>query len=165
MALLDAARAGALPPWRKSPPRDLEAAQAKAVAWFDEAHATSPNPAALIDPSPGLALVAVNGAFEQAASLSRDRIVGRPLFDLFPDNPNDPSADGVHNLYASLRMVADTGRAHQMALQRYDTQDASGVWNARYWRPVNTPLNDDDGALILLLHVVEEATGAEARTD
>jgi hypothetical protein len=44
-----------------------------------------------------------------------------------------------------------------MGLQRYDTQDAKGVWTPRYWRPVNAPLHDDQGRLILLLHRVEEA--------
>src|SRR2546428_7515922 len=33
------------------------------------------------------------------------RSLGRGIFDVFPDNPDDPAADGVRNLRASLERV------------------------------------------------------------
>lgn len=47
-----------------------------------------------------------------------------------------------------------------MALQRYDVEDSSrpGVWQKRYWSPVNAPVLAADGTLALLLHRVEEVT-------
>jgi hypothetical protein len=51
-----------------------------------------------------------------------------------------------------------------MALQRYDTHDEIRGWTARYWRPVNTPLYDDAGHLIFLLHVVEEVAAGVQTT-
>ena len=34
-----------------------------------------------------------------------EEIIGKNLFEVFPDNPDDPEADGVSNLRASLNFV------------------------------------------------------------
>jgi PAS domain-containing protein len=162
LARFDAATSGARAPWEQIPAAELEAARREIVAWFRNAYAGAPVLAALIDPDAGLTMVEVNRTYEISSGRTREEIVGKSLFALFPDNPNDPRADGVRNLFASLRTVAETGRSHEMGLQRYDTQDAAGAWAARYWRPVNTPLHDDKGRLVLLLHVVEEAAAPQA---
>lgn len=77
---------------------------------------------------------------------------------MFPDNPDQPDADGVANLYASLRAAADTGRPHEMPTQRYDVRDQHGVFVERHWRPVNSPVHDEHGAQIILLHQVHDVT-------
>jgi hypothetical protein len=102
--------------------------------------------------------VEVNRAFEAAAGVTREAAAGQPIFGLFPDNPDDPNADGVSQLYASLRKVAETGLPHAMAVQRYDVRDGGGDYVERHWRPVNSPLHDEAGRLIFLLHIVEEVT-------
>jgi PAS domain-containing protein len=158
LALLDSFQQGVRKPWESIPTDELQAARAQKIAWFKDAYADAPVLAALIDPEPGLTMVEVNRTYEASSGLTRDQVAGQPLFAIFPDNPNDPDADGVKNLYASLRAVAETGRTQSMNLQRYDTHDDNDVWTARYWRPVNSPLHDDQGRLVFLLHVVEEAT-------
>ncbi|WP_030587770.1 PP2C family protein-serine/threonine phosphatase [Streptomyces anulatus] len=101
-----------------------------------------------------------NEAFLSMSGRTREQVVGRYLFDVFPDNPNDPGATGMRNLYASLRRVAATGERDTMALQRYDVEypDRPGVWDERYWSPVNVPVLGMDGTVVLLLHRVEEVT-------
>ncbi|MFI8457033.1 PP2C family protein-serine/threonine phosphatase [Kitasatospora sp. NPDC085464] len=101
-----------------------------------------------------------NAAYLALSGHTREQLVGRYLFDVFPDNPNDPGATGVRNLHASLRRVAATGERDTMAMQRYDVEDAErpGVWQERYWSPVNTPVLAPDGTVALLLHRVEEVT-------
>ena len=162
LALLEASVSGVRPVWQKIPPAQLECARTEAIAWFQAHHGASPLLAALIDPAPGLAMVEVNNTYLRATGMTREDIVGRPLFELFPDNPEDPQADGVKNLYASLRSVAQTGQPHAMSLQRYDTHDAAGVWTPRYWRPANSARFDAEGRVVLLLHVVEEVTAEGA---
>lgn len=63
-------------------------------------------------------------------------------------------------LYASLRTAAQTRRPHEMTIQRYDIRDEEGRFIERYWRPVNTPVIDDDGKVVALLHHVEDVTQA-----
>ena len=55
--------------------------------------------------TPDLKIVAVSEAYLRATMTTRDDIVGRGLFDVFPDNPHDPAATGVSNLNASLQRV------------------------------------------------------------
>src|SRR5262249_26190957 len=70
-------------------------------------------------------------------------IVGLNLFDVFPDNPNDPSAEGSVKLKQSLGSVLRNRRADAMALQRYDVRDRVGgtdAWIEKYWLPENEPV-------------------------
>ncbi|ADI08609.1 magnesium or manganese-dependent protein phosphatase [Streptomyces bingchenggensis BCW-1] len=69
---------------------------------------------------PDLVIVAVNQAYLNATRTRREDLLGRHVFDAFPDNPADPNATGTRNLGASLRRVLATGERDSMALQKYD---------------------------------------------
>lgn len=108
--------------------------------------------------SPDFVIVEVNRAYLTATRTDRG-IVGRPVFDVFPDNPGDPTADGVANLRRSLETVVASGRTDTMALQRYDIPtDQEGVFAERYWSPVNAPVLDDEGRVTHVVHRVEDVT-------
>ncbi|MFD8305882.1 PP2C family protein-serine/threonine phosphatase [Streptomyces sp. NPDC059690] len=110
--------------------------------------------------TPDLVYADANEEFLRVSGRRRDQVVGRYLFDVFPDNPNDGAASGMRNLAASLQRVLDTGERDAMALQRYDVEDPErqGEWQERYWSPVNAPVLDQDGKVVLLVHRVEEVT-------
>ncbi|MFE3854096.1 PP2C family protein-serine/threonine phosphatase [Streptomyces griseorubiginosus] len=110
--------------------------------------------------TPELVFADVNEEFLRGAGRRREDVVGRYLFDVFPDNPNDPAATGMRNLAASLRRVLDTGERDAMALQRYDVENPErpGEWQVRYWSPVNAPVLGPDGKVVLVVHRVEEVT-------
>ncbi|MFI6444457.1 PP2C family protein-serine/threonine phosphatase [Kitasatospora sp. NPDC050543] len=110
--------------------------------------------------TPDLVYADANEEFLRQSGRTRDQVVGRYLFDVFPDNPNDPSASGMRNLAASLRRVLTTGERDAMALQRYDVQSPENPdeWEERYWSPVNAPVHGPDGDVVLLVHRVEEVT-------
>ena len=118
--------------------------------------------------SPDLVIVAMNEARLGATMSSREQLVGRPLFEMFPDNPDDPSADGVANLRASLERVIALKRPDVMAIQRYDIprpQAQGGGFEVRYWRPVNLPVLAPDGSLAYIIHYVEDATSLTELTE
>ncbi|MGW1990407.1 PP2C family protein-serine/threonine phosphatase [Embleya sp. NPDC001921] len=110
--------------------------------------------------TPALVYVEANPAYLRLAGRRREEIIGRYIFDAFPDNPHDRSATGTRNLAASLRRVAATGQRDAMAPQRYDTQPPGepGVWNERYWSILNVPVLDPVGRVRWVLHRVEEVT-------
>ncbi|WOX20602.1 PP2C family protein-serine/threonine phosphatase [Streptomyces solicathayae] len=110
--------------------------------------------------TPDLIYVDANEDFMRMSGRTREQLVGRYLFDVFPDNPGDPAASGVRNLAASLRRVVETGERDAMALQRYDVESVErpGEWAERYWSPVNAPVLGPDGRVVLLVHRVEEVT-------
>ena len=110
--------------------------------------------------TPDLVYADANEDFLRMSGRRREELIGRYLFEVFPDNPNDPAATGARNLEASLRRVLDTGERDTMALQRYDVQslERPGEWDERYWSPINAPILDADGRVALLVHRVEEVT-------
>ncbi|MFE0459184.1 PP2C family protein-serine/threonine phosphatase [Kitasatospora sp. NPDC058965] len=119
---------------------------------------TLPGMVALLTPE--LVYADVNEAFVRGSGRTREQLLGRYVFDVFPDNPNDPDATGAGNLRASLERVLATGERDTMALQRYDVESTErpGEWEERYWSPVNVPVLGADGRVALIVHRVEEIT-------
>lgn len=163
LALLDSMEAGVVRPADRTQAVDDDGVRARLIAWFRGQYATSSKLAALIDPAPGLVFVEANAAYSLSTGLGHDEIVGRSLFARFPQNPDDPTADGLHSFFMSLRKVAATGQPDTMPLLRYDIQHPDGGFRERYWRPTTSPLTDEAGALVFLLQEVEEVTDAVLR--
>jgi len=124
---------------------------------------------ALFESAPGLYLaldpdfniVAVSDTYLAATMTRRHDIIGRNIFDVFPDNPDDPAATGVGNLRASLQRVRRFGRSDTMAVQKYDIRrpaDQGGGFEVRFWSPVNLPVFDERSQLRYILHRVEDVT-------
>ena len=124
---------------------------------------------ALFESAPGLYLVlttdfeivAVSDAYLRATMTQRNEILGRGIFEVFPDNPEDPNATGVRNLRASLERVLLAGRADAMAVQKYDIrrpESEGGGFEERYWSPVNSPVITAKGELVYIIHRVEDVT-------
>ncbi|MGW2516407.1 PP2C family protein-serine/threonine phosphatase [Streptomyces sp. NPDC001617] len=110
--------------------------------------------------TPELIYADVNEDFLRGAGRKREQLIGRYIFDVFPENPGSPTARGVRNVGDSMRRVLETGERDTMALQRYDVEypDRPGQWEERYWSPVNAPVLGPDGEVVLVVHRVEEVT-------
>jgi len=119
---------------------------------FDEA------PAPFLLLTPDLVIVHANRARLEATSTTLEDTVGRKLFDVFPMNPDDPAADGLRNLGASLGRVVASGRPETMAIQKYDIPMPDGTYEERYWSPRNVPIRDDDGEVVFVLHRSDDIT-------
>ncbi|UXY18369.1 SpoIIE family protein phosphatase [Streptomyces cynarae] len=107
-----------------------------------------------------LVILEVNQAYLDATRRTREDLIGRHVFDAFPDNPNDPGADGVRNLNASLHRVLISRQPDTMALQKYDIpiMGRPGVFEERWWSPINTPILRSDGSVGSIIHRVEDVT-------
>ncbi|MFC4493038.1 PP2C family protein-serine/threonine phosphatase [Streptomyces ovatisporus] len=121
--------------------------------------AATPSPYLVLHPD--LVIADVNQAYLRATGRAREDLIGRYLFDAFPANPGDPESHGVENLNASLRRVLELRRPDTMALQKYDIPVAGrpGVFEERWWSPVNTPVPAEDGSVAWIIHRVEDMTG------
>jgi PAS domain S-box-containing protein len=118
-------------------------------------------PALYLVLTPALVITAVSDAYLRATMTTRERIVGRHLFDVFPDNPDDPTATGVSNLTASLDRVLRNRCADAMGIQKYDIrrpESEGGAYEERYWSPVNSPVLGADGNVAYIIHRVEDVT-------
>ena len=115
----------------------------------------------LLPDDPTYTIIGVSNAYAEATLTKREEILGRGLFEVFPDNPDDPEATGVANLHASLRQVLTTAAAHAMAVQKYDIPrpaELGGGFEERYWSPINSPVLNDAGSVHSIIHRVEDVT-------
>ncbi len=111
--------------------------------------------------TPGLKIVAVSEAYLRATMTKREGILGRGIFDVFPDNPDDPAATGVSNLRASLNRVLENRVADAMPVQKYDIrrpEAEGGGFEERFWSPVNSPVFGENGEVADIIHRVEDVT-------
>lgn len=103
-------------------------------------------------------ILALNDSYERATMKKREEMIGRNLFEVFPDNPDDKSADGVSNLSKSLHSVLKDKKTHTMAVQRYDVQRPDGTFEVRYWSPINIPIFNSKNEIDYIVHRVEDVT-------
>jgi hypothetical protein len=108
--------------------------------------------------TPALTIAAASDAYLRATMTRRDSIVGKGIFEVFPDNPDDPIAEGTRNLRASLERVRHHLVADAMPVQKYDIRRPDGGFEARYWSPLNAPVVGPSGALAYIVHRVEDVT-------
>jgi signal transduction histidine kinase/DNA-binding response OmpR family regulator len=131
--------------------------------------ATPPDFQTLFQSTPGLylvlapdfSIVAVTDAYLHATMTKREDILGRGIFDVFPDNPNDPAATGVRNLRTSLQRVLQNKTSDAMAVQKYDIrkpESEGGAFEERYWSPVNSPVLGPNREVLYIIHRVEDVT-------
>jgi signal transduction histidine kinase len=113
----------------------------------------------LLPDPPKYTIVAVSDAYAHSTLNVRENMLNRGLFEVFPDNPDDPQASGVTNLSASLQQVVTSKRPHKMAVQKYDIPSSNGHgFEERYWSPLNTPVIDGQGEIRYIIHNVEDIT-------
>jgi PAS domain S-box-containing protein len=111
---------------------------------------------------PESTIVAVSDAYLNATMTKREDILGRDLFDVFPSNPDDPHASGTRNLRASLNRVLANRVPDTLSTQRYDIRrplEDGGGYEERYWTSLNSPVLDEQGEVIQIIHRVEDVTG------
>jgi light-regulated signal transduction histidine kinase (bacteriophytochrome) len=111
--------------------------------------------------TPDLTIVAVSDAYLCATMTKREEILGRGIFEVFPDNPDDPMATGASNLRASLERVLNNRVADVMAVQKYDIRRPDpdgGGFEERYWSPVNSPVFGANQDVAYIIHRVEDVT-------
>ncbi|WP_194712905.1 sensor histidine kinase [Noviherbaspirillum soli] len=109
--------------------------------------------------SADLTIVAANHAYLHRSQVVIDDIVGKNLFEAFQEHAHGPNAITLANLRASLNRVVQGRAPDTMAVQKYDLPGVEpGLFEERYWSPVNTPVFDEQGDLTHIIHRVEDVT-------
>jgi signal transduction histidine kinase len=109
--------------------------------------------------TPDLTIVAASEAYLRATRSERLAIVGRRLFDVFPDQPDDPAAPSVANLRASLDRVRENLVPDTMATYAVPRPESEGGGlEQRHWRPTNSPVLGAAGQLVYIIHRLEDVT-------
>ena len=116
--------------------------------------AALPSPHTILDKD--FNYVAVNAAYESAVMRAASDMLGRNIFDLFPNE-----GEGGRRLRASLRRVIETGKPDTLAFIPYDIarpEALGGGFEQRYWTAVHTPLTDENGDLTYIVQNTVDVT-------
>ncbi len=119
----------------------------------------TPTPFLLLAPDPTrFTIIDVNDAYLAATMTTREQLVERPLFEVFPDNPADASSTQVTTLRASLERALSSKRTHALSRFKFEIARPDGSFEERWWNPVNTALTNDQGKVVALLHHATDVT-------
>jgi PAS domain S-box-containing protein len=94
---------------------------------------------------PRYTIVAVSDAFARATLTKREEIIGRGLFEVFPD-------DRAGHLVASLGRVLSKRGADAMEPELEDGREK------RWWSPKNSPVFGPGGDIAYIIHSIEDVT-------
>ncbi|WCT13418.1 ATP-binding protein [Mucilaginibacter jinjuensis] len=107
-----------------------------------------------------LFILTASELYLEATETTRETIVGRHIFDAFPDNPNIADIEGVNNVNFSLQEVLRTKKIHQLPVIRYDVPDQNrpGAFIEKYWHASHTPVLNEDGEIEFIIQLANNVT-------
>lgn len=111
--------------------------------------------------NPDLVIIAASDGFLRATMTRRDEIIGRPLMEVFPDNPDDPLVHGARILQESMDRVRATRMTDCIPALQFDIRRPISVgdgFEERYWHITNIPVLDEKGEIIYILNHPEDVT-------
>lgn len=135
----------------------LRASTALAERSFQQVFEATPGKFLVIRPG-SYTIVAASDAYIQSTMTRRENLLGRHLFTIFPDDPNDSSASGEKALAASFRRVEELKASDVMGIQRYPILGPDGRFHERYWSVINSPVTTDEKELAYIIHRIEDVT-------
>jgi len=116
----------------------------------------APNPYVVMDLN--LVIFGANAAYLKVVGRDRAEIIGQPLFEAFPSDPDSAAGRLLRN---SLAKVIATQRADHIALIPYDTSRPGEPAAMRYWSATHTPIFDEAGAMKFVLQHTTDVTELE----
>jgi PAS domain S-box-containing protein len=111
--------------------------------------------------NPELKVIAVTDEYLRATFARREDLMGRYLFDIFPDNPEDGGSHSSKDVKGSLEKVFATGQPDELPLIKYDVRqpkESGGGFTEKHWRLVTFPGFDAGRKVTHVIHRVEDVT-------
>jgi PAS domain S-box-containing protein len=111
--------------------------------------------------APDLTIIGASGAYLRSVQRTEEDIVGRYVFEAFPENPDNPDATDIQEVKASLLRALAKGEPDTTAFVRYavpvETPDGTR-FEERYWSTVHTPVMGEDGKPIMVVQNPADVT-------
>ena len=127
-----------------------------------------PNINLILSADPEFIMLSASDARLQATNISREDCIGRSIFEVFGNNPDEMAASGPGVLRASLERVLETRAPDRMATTKYDIprrEFDGGGFEVRYWSPINVPVLDEQGEVTCIIHQTQDVTEQVLRQD
>jgi PAS domain S-box-containing protein len=109
--------------------------------------------------APIYTMLDVNEAYLTATHSTREALIGKGVFTVFPANPSDEVSKNIERTIFSFDQAITTKKPHIMYNYRYDIPiPGTGDFEERYWITSNTPVLDEEGNVIFFIHSPENVT-------
>jgi PAS domain S-box-containing protein len=102
-----------------------------------------------------LKIIAASNAFLEATMTKREEVLGRNIFEVFPDQTGTTVSSDWRT---SLERVRQTVAPDTMPIQKYGVRRPDGVVEERYWSSMNSPVLGAGGQIEYFIHRVVEVT-------
>ena len=121
--------------------------------------AAAPTPFLVLEAdTPRFTISGANDAYLTATMTTREGLVGRGVFEAFPESVADPAGHDMISLRASLERVLLTRSPDELPLLKYDIPGPDNGVEERWWRLVNSPVLDERGEVEAIIHRATDIT-------
>ena len=107
---------------------------------------------------PKFTIIEENEAHAKVAMVDRDRTIGRPVLEAFPDTSDQYKKEGKSELIESIRKVIKTKQSDTMPSLKYDIKDAEGAFAEKHWNVTHHPLFGVDGNVAAVYQETRDIT-------
>jgi PAS domain S-box-containing protein len=107
---------------------------------------------------PLFTIVAASDQYLHTTNTRREHIVGKSIFEAFPENPDAITATGPSNVRMSLQNAFHTKKPDQMPVIRYDVPNEAGVFEERYWAASHKPVLNGAGEVAYIVQIPMDVT-------
>ena len=124
----------------------------------------SPTASLILHPdAPNFTIVYANEAYLGTTNTNLENLVGKTLFEVFPEHAKEGNVNRKEKLQLSLNHALHQKEAHRILLYRYDIKKKdSDQYETRYWNNDAYPLLDENNEVMYLvlnpLDVTEKVT-------
>lgn len=115
-------------------------------------------PSAYLILLPDLTIAGATDEYLRLTMTTREALVGRQLFEAFPEDAATASSGGQETVRASLDRVIEHGGTDMMLMQRYDIRTPEGEYVERHWAITNTAVQGRAGGNAYVISHVQDFT-------
>jgi len=104
--------------------------------------------------APDYTILDVNDAYLDATNTTKEALVGKSVFAVFPGNPSDEDSKNIERTIDSFEQAIHNKAPHTMSHYRYDipVPGKPGEFEERYWTTTNSPVLDENDEVKFFIH-------------
>ena len=107
---------------------------------------------------PKFTILVATDEYLAAKLAKREDVIGKGFFEVFPDNPADPSNKAAEQTTASFTRVVNSCKPDVMGVIERDVRRIDGTFETRFWDTTNVPVLDKNGQVSNIIHRIEDVT-------
>lgn len=127
---------------------------------FQQLFEAAPDAYIVLKPQHDFTIVAASDGYLRATMTDRSEIIGKPLFEIFPQTSGTEDEQSIRVLRAALeRTLTSRSPQHLSRYPGFQRPEAAGAgFERQQWNVQNVPIISDSGDLQYILHRLEEVS-------